>query len=59
MDITIPFVSLGNKDGILKGFQPDFIKITIGEKELEKRAIIGVYQDVLCSNAEYHAIVGL
>ena len=57
--ILIPFSSLGNKNGLLKGFKPDYIKLYTDEELFEKKAIIGIYSDSLGGGSEYHAIVGL
>lgn len=56
----IPFSSLGNKDGLLLGFRPDYIKVYTDEDNFEKEVIIGIYEDSLCSYSnEYNAIIGL
>lgn len=56
----IPFSSLGNKDGLLLGFKPDYIKIYTDEDILEKEVVVGIYEEALCSYSnEYNAIIGL
>ena len=56
----IPFVSLGNNNGMLLGFLPDYIKI-YGEEgeEYRKNAYIGIYQGKLCKSNSYSSLVGL
>ena len=53
----IPFSSLGNKNGILLGFKPDYIKVFTEEDCLKKESIIGIYEEDL--SGEYSAIIGL
>ena len=53
----IPFSSLGNKNGLLLGFKPDFIKVFTEDEVLEKEVIIGIYEETL--SGEYSAIIGL
>ena len=57
---VIPFSSLGNQNGILLGFKPDNIKVYDDEEIIEKKAIIGIYEDSLSGYSnEYNAIIGL
>lgn len=55
----IPFSSLGNKNGLLLGFKPDYIKVYMNDDFFEKKAIIGIYKESLGGNSEYNSIVGL
>lgn len=56
----IPFASLGNQNGLLLGFKPDSIKVYSDEEIIEKKAIIGIYEDSLSGYSnEYNAIIGL
>ena len=56
----IPFSSLGNKNGLLLGFKPDYIKLYTEEECIKKEVIVGIYTESLCGNLnEYSAIVGL
>ncbi len=56
----IPFASLGNKNGLLLGFKPDYIKIYSEDEITKKEAIIGIYEDNLSGYSdEYGAIIGL
>lgn len=56
----IPFSSLGNENGILRGFKPDCIKVYSDNDYFEKEAFIGIYDGRLCPNSnEYSAIIGL
>ena len=56
----IPFSSLGNNNGLLVGFKPDYVKIYSEDDFIQKEAIIGIYQGKICNNSnEYNAIIGL
>lgn len=56
----IPFSSLGNQNGLLLGFKPDYINIYYEEENSKKEAIVGIYTESLCGGSnEYNAIVGL
>lgn len=56
----IPYSSLGNENGLLIGFKPDYIKIYTDDDCFEKEAIIGIYQGILSGKSnEYNAIIGL
>ena len=56
----IPFSSLGNKNGLLLGFKPDYIEINNDGDYIRKEVIIGIYEDSLSINSnEYNAIIGL
>ena len=55
----IPFSSLGNENGLLIGFKPDYIKI-YGEDEIVRNdVIIGVYNGKLTRNNIYTSLIGL
>lgn len=55
----IPFSSLGNDNGILIGFKPDYIKVITDEDNFEKKAIVGIYNGNLCGDSgDYNAIIG-
>lgn len=56
----IPFASLGKKNGLLLGIKADYIKLEYNEQELlVNNAIIGIYNDKLCKNNTYQALIGL
>lgn len=55
----IPFSSLGNDNGLLIGFKPDYIKI-YGEEEITRNDIvIGIYNGKLTKNDMYTSLIGL
>lgn len=51
----IPFSSLGNTNGMLIGFKPDYL--IVNGKSLDK-AVIGVYNNHLSANHDYNALIG-
>lgn len=56
----IPFKSIGNENGIIVGFKPDFIEIDFEDEILKiKDVIIGIYDNKLSRNDMYSAIFGL
>lgn len=56
---VIPFSSLGNDNGILIGFKPDYIKI-YGDIELVRDDIlIGIYDGKLSKNNLFTSLIGL
>ena len=56
----IQYSSLGNDNGILIGFKPDYIKVYVEDEYKEKEAIIGIYKGNLSGRLnEYSAIIGL
>ena len=55
----IPFSSLGNKNGMLLGFKPNYIKVHNDEEIYEKKGVIGIYTESLGGNNYYNAIIGL
>lgn len=56
----IPFKSIGNENGILIGFKPDYLEIEF-EDEIKsiKDVIIGLYENKLSKSDKYSAIFGL
>lgn len=52
---VIPFTSLGNENGFILGFKPDFVFIGGMAKE---NVIIGVYNKKLSNNHNYNALIG-
>jgi hypothetical protein len=55
----IPFSSLGNDNGLLIGFKPDYIKV-YGEEECTRDdVLIGIYDGKLSRNNLYTSLIGL
>ena len=55
----IPFSSLGNENGMLVGFKPDYIKIYGEEENVRTDVIIGIYDGKLTKTNKYTSLVGL
>ena len=55
----IPFSSLGNENGLLIGFKPDYIKIYSEEEIVRNDVIIGIYNGKLTRNNMYTSLIGL
>ncbi|MCI8310248.1 MAG: hypothetical protein HFJ45_08880 [Clostridia bacterium] len=55
----IPFKSLGNENGILLGFKPDYIKIYDEEIHLKNDVIVGIYDGKLSKVNLYTSLIGL
>lgn len=56
--IPIPFKSIGNKGGIILGFQPDYVIIRSAEEEIYKKdIIIGIYNGELSEEMEYNGLL--
>ena len=56
----IPFKSIGNENGILIGFKPDYLEIEYEDEIINiKDAIIGIYENKLSKSDRYSAIFGL
>lgn len=55
----IPFSSLGNENGILIGFKPDYIKIYSDEIKVTKNVIVGIYDGKLTKSNLYTSLIGL
>lgn len=56
---VIPFSSLGNENGLLIGFKPDYIKIIDEEECVRDNVIIGIYNGKLCKSNLYTSLIGL
>lgn len=57
---VIPFTSLGNENGVLIGFKPDYIKIHSPDEEIIKNNIlIGIYDGKLSKSNLYVSLIGL
>ncbi len=55
----IPFSSLGNDNGLLIGFKPDYIKIYSEEEWVRNDVLIGIYDGKLSKNNLYTSLIGL
>lgn len=55
----IPFSSLGNDNGVLLGFKPNYIKIYSDEEYIKKDVIIGIYDGKLSKTNLYTSLIGL
>lgn len=56
----IPFMSLGNENGMLIGIRVEKVKIENENKEQEiKNVIVGIYNKKLTKDNKYNALVGL
>jgi stage II sporulation protein GA (sporulation sigma-E factor processing peptidase) len=55
----IPFSSLGNENGLLIGFKPDYIKVILEEEYLKNEVFIGIYDGKLTNNNLYTSLIGL
>lgn len=56
---VIPFSALGNENGVLIGFKPDYIKIYSEEEIVKKDVIVGIYDGKLSKTNLYTSLVGL
>lgn len=57
---VIPFASLGNENGVLIGFKPDYIKIYSPEEDVVKNnVLIGIYDGKLSKTNLYTSLVGV
>lgn len=55
----IPFSSLGNDNGLLIGFKPDYIKVYNEEECTRNDVLIGIYNGKLSKNNMYTSLIGL
>lgn len=55
----IPFSSLGNENGMLIGFKPDYIKIYSDDVKIAKNVIVGIYDGKLTKSNLYTSLIGL
>lgn len=57
---AIPYVSLGNKNGIMIAYKVDYVKVEYQDEinELDN-VLIGIYNDTLTKNNKYSALIGL
>lgn len=55
----IPFSSLGNDNGLLIGFRPDYIKIYNENEVIRNDVLVGIYDGKLSRNNLYTSLIGL
>ncbi len=56
----IPYMSLGNKDGIIPAYKVDKVKVEYQDEIYEiNNVLIGIYKDALTKNNKYSALIGL
>lgn len=55
----IPFMSLGNENGLLIGFKPDYIKIYDEDEWIRNDVIIAIYEGKLSKSNLYTSLIGL
>lgn len=55
----IPFMSLGNENGLLIGFKPDYIKIYDEEENVRNDILVAIYNGRLSRNNLYTSLIGL
>ena len=55
----IPFSSLGNDNGLMIGFKPDYVRIFDEEEYIKNDVIIGIYNGKLCKSNIYNSLIGL
>lgn len=57
--VLIPFSTLGNENGLLIGFKPDYIKILKEDELLITNVFIGIYDGKLSKDNLYTSLIGL
>ena len=58
--MIIPFSTLGNENGLLIGFKPDYIKILKEDEEFVlTNVLIGIYDGKLSNTNSYTSLIGL
>ena len=55
----IPFMSLGNDNGLLIGFKPDYIKIYDEEENMRNDILVAIYNGRLSKSNLYTSLIGL
>ncbi len=56
---VVPFSSLGNENGVLLGFKPDYIKVYDEKTYVKKNVVIGIYDGKLSKTNMYTSLIGL
>lgn len=55
----IPYASLGNENGLLLGFKPDYIKVTTEYETVKNNVVIGIYTGKLSKSNLYNSLIGI
>lgn len=55
----IPFSSLGNSNGILLGFKPDYIRLLDENEIVKSNIVIGIYDGKLSKTNLYNSLIGI
>lgn len=55
----IPFSSLGNNNGILLGFKPDYIRLIDENETVKSNIVIGIYNGKLSKTNLYTSLIGI
>ncbi len=55
----IPFSSLGNENGLIIGFKPEYIKIYDETEKIRRNVIVGIYPGKLTKTNLYTSLIGL
>ena len=55
----IPFSSLGNENGLIIGFKPEYIKVYDEVEKVRNDVIVGIYPGKLTKTNLYTSLVGL
>ncbi|MBU5438168.1 sigma-E processing peptidase SpoIIGA [Tissierella sp. MSJ-40] len=55
----IPYKSIGNTNGMIIGFKPDYVVISFkdGRKEINKDIIVGIYNEKLSTDHQYNGLL--
>lgn len=56
---VIPFSSLGNQNGILLGFKPDYVRVIDENETIRNDTIIGIYNGKLSKSNLYSSLIGI
>lgn len=55
----IPFTSLGNSNGILLGFKPDYVRVLNENETVKSNIVIGIYNGKLSRTNAYSSLIGI
>ena len=55
----IPFSSLGNENGILLGFKPDYIRLNNELETVKSNVVIAIYNGKLSKSNLYNSLIGI
>ena len=57
---AIPYMSVGNKNGIMIAYKVDWVKLEYQDEVNEiNNVLVGIYNDALTKNNKYSALIGL